>query len=747
MPNEGDFSAIFEPVTRRILSAYIGEPNRHLSTKSELRYGSKGSVSVDLTKGQWFDHEEGIGGGVIALLKSYEGLDKGDAVQWLVDEGYLEDRKQERSKAEKAAADAGGMPDFLEHKPIAVYEYTDEKGSLAYQVLKFPKDARNRFMQRRPHPRYPKQWVWKLTAGRFTKFDNNWWIAKPTHKGKQEDLPEATRYLYRLQQVRAAVRAGKPVLLVEGEKDADTLDAWGLTATTNVGGAKYWTEAFTKELEGADVVLLNDNDAAGRNRVSLIGSALKPVAKRVRHLDLAKHWPDMPEKKDVTDWRDEAGGTAETFAELLEKAPIWRPQRPQSTFNAFTWGDLDTPTPDNDYLIDDWLTQRGRSVIGGPSGSGKSFLAIHAAMCIARGVPFFDNHVEKGAVIYQAGEGGLGIKRRLLAYRSHFEVPTSEDIPLVMLPGKVDLFARALDGKSDTEKFIEEARAWEVVMGRRPAAVFFDTLSTATVGADENSGKDMSIVLGNIATIEEALRCHVCLVHHMNADGKKLRGHTSIHANVDQVIQVNNDPETKIRTAKLVKQKDGEDGLDLTFSLAQVVVGHDAKTERPKTSCVVLSVSEKEELKERQKREGLSPRPTEASLLQRLFEATRRYGRLVVDEHDRDPDGKPYPTRAIGHTVVDWRTLADVAVERDVAEEDKAKARDRFKKQWQRNTEFLLKAGIIEADRPYVWWTGKPIRGFPDTFPKKHETQQSAEQTLSLGMQDVMGMDDPEIPF
>lgn len=43
----------------------FGEPNRHLSTRRELRFGSKGSISVQLDgmkAGAWFDHEAQEGG-------------------------------------------------------------------------------------------------------------------------------------------------------------------------------------------------------------------------------------------------------------------------------------------------------------------------------------------------------------------------------------------------------------------------------------------------------------------------------------------------------------------------------------------------------------------------------------------------------------------------------------------------------------------------------------------------------------
>jgi phage/plasmid primase-like uncharacterized protein len=57
-------AADIKTVARRLL----GEPNRALSTKTELRHGRKGSLAIDLDKGVWFDHEIGEGGGVLDLI-------------------------------------------------------------------------------------------------------------------------------------------------------------------------------------------------------------------------------------------------------------------------------------------------------------------------------------------------------------------------------------------------------------------------------------------------------------------------------------------------------------------------------------------------------------------------------------------------------------------------------------------------------------------------------------------------------
>ncbi|MGH7156012.1 MAG: hypothetical protein ACREF3_18960 [Acetobacteraceae bacterium] len=63
-----DFPALIEPVARHLL----GEPNRHLSSRTELRFGTNGSISVEIAGdrcGQWYDHESKCGGGIAGSVR------------------------------------------------------------------------------------------------------------------------------------------------------------------------------------------------------------------------------------------------------------------------------------------------------------------------------------------------------------------------------------------------------------------------------------------------------------------------------------------------------------------------------------------------------------------------------------------------------------------------------------------------------------------------------------------------------
>lgn len=267
-----DFRQFIGPAARELL----GEPNEHLSSKDELRFGTNGSVSVILTgerRGTWYDHEAEIGGGVLDLLRERKKLVNGVALDWLRDK-LGADIPDDRTEA----VDSRAKGDI-----VATYPYVDQDGVLLFEVCRrHPKT----FSQRSPTG--TGGWIW-------------------TVKGVK-------RVPYRLPELLKSDPA-KPVFLVEGEKDVDALRSIGLTASCNSGGAGKWSKALNSHFKGRDVIVLPDNDEAGKSHASVITGLLRGVAARLRVLQL----PDLPPKGDSSDWL-KAGGTAEKLLALLGSA-------------------------------------------------------------------------------------------------------------------------------------------------------------------------------------------------------------------------------------------------------------------------------------------------------------------------------------------------------------------------------------------------------------------------------------------
>jgi putative DNA primase/helicase len=245
----------------RIARILWGEPNRAQSRKDELRFGANGSKSVDLRKLEWFDHELQEGGGLARLRKL---------------------------AGEPSVPDTG--PDSI----AAIYPYRDERDAPLFQVVrKIPK----KFVQRHADPSAPDGWAWHIRGVR--------------------------RVLYRLPELLAA-DPKLPVFIPEGEKDVDNLRALGLVATCNPGGAAVenkdktkpyrgkWRTEYSEHLRDRDVVILPDNDQAGRDHATDVVRKLAGIARSIRVVAL----PGLAEKGDASDWIA-AGGTADALNSLV----------------------------------------------------------------------------------------------------------------------------------------------------------------------------------------------------------------------------------------------------------------------------------------------------------------------------------------------------------------------------------------------------------------------------------------------
>ena len=133
-------------------------------------------------------------------------------------------------------------------------------------------------------------------------------------------LGDTRRVPYLLPKLVKAVAAGETIYIPEGEKDVDNLRAIGLAATTNPGGIKKWRDEYSEYLRSADVVVLPDNHAEGREHAQQVVASLRGIAKRVRVLDIGQHWAECPGKGDISDWLA-AGHTAEELSAMVTTLP------------------------------------------------------------------------------------------------------------------------------------------------------------------------------------------------------------------------------------------------------------------------------------------------------------------------------------------------------------------------------------------------------------------------------------------
>jgi putative DNA primase/helicase len=154
------------------------------------------------------------------------------------------------------------------------------------------------------------------------------WLEQPDGRGGWVKGTKGvdTKLIYRADEVKKAIDEGRIIACAEGEKDADNLWGIGIAGTCNAHGASEpgkrakWTRAHSEQLANADLVVFNDNDAAGYEHADATAKLSLGIARRVRRLDLTNHWPEIPKGGDVSDWLA-AGHTGEELAALIEAAP------------------------------------------------------------------------------------------------------------------------------------------------------------------------------------------------------------------------------------------------------------------------------------------------------------------------------------------------------------------------------------------------------------------------------------------
>lgn len=174
-----------------------------------------------------------------------------------------------------------------------------------------------------------------------------------------------------------------------------------------------------------------------------------------------------------------------------------------------------------EWLIDGHLP-KGLTVLYGPSGARKSFIAVDWAASIQSGRAWFGNAVARAPVVYVAGEGASGMAARTEAWRQSRRSGIKH---LFVMPDPIDM----LDPRSVA---LLSAGIGDTGAG----AVVLDTLARTWSG-DENSTQDMGRYIGACDRLRADRGVSVVVVHHTGHEASRMRGNTALFAAADAVIR------------------------------------------------------------------------------------------------------------------------------------------------------------------------------------------------------------------
>ncbi len=239
------------------------------------------------------------------------------------------------------------------------------------------------------------------------------------------------------------------------------------------------------------------------------------------------------------------------------------------------------------WLIDGWLVQDSLAALVGPSGSGKSFLAIDWAVRVATGTPWHGRTVKQGAVFVLAGEGRNGLRKRIAGMETGFGIPITgaplflaDCLPALTDPGN----ARAVVDEitAVAEKIFFES-------GHEPALVIVDTVARAMAGANENSSEDMGRFIQSMDWIRQRYGACVLSVHHTGHGSEtqdRARGSSAYRAALDSEFVTKTHNQTV--SVRATKCKDWSAPAPLTLTKQPVDVEVATSNGIQRTSTLVL---------------------------------------------------------------------------------------------------------------------------------------------------------------
>jgi len=218
-----------------------------------------------------------------------------------------------------------------------------------------------------------------------------------------------------------------------------------------------------------------------------------------------------------------------------------------SEFKLWTLDEIDAE-PDPVWLVDGMFQENSFNIIVGQPGSKKSFIAQDIGSSVALGLPWLDQKVTQGDVIYIYAEGRKGLKFRAKAWKQSHDETT---------PSRMRIIDRAIDisNLTSVKQLVKAIRA----EGLNPILIIIDTLARNFGDKDESKMLEMGAFVKGTDYLRETIdNCSVIVVHHTGWDGKHERGSSSLRGAADTVIKVVSDAKSKVGTITFEKIKDGD---------------------------------------------------------------------------------------------------------------------------------------------------------------------------------------------
>jgi hypothetical protein len=399
--------------------------------------------------------------------------------------------------------------------PGAVFEYRDSDGVILYRNVRYSMvdETGHTVLSRKGKP--DKTFRQEC----YDEASRKWVPGRGSHAAVPYRLPE----LVRMRETDPTVE----VYITEGERKADLLRSWGLTATSIPRGCQNLEQWLT----GAHVVIVPDHDEAGRAYASAVAGSLTTAA-TVCTIDL----PGLADGEDVEDWHAR-GGTRDQFLEM-DVRPLANGHDPGSLgqderglvllpaaaapsvprIEVRNAGRMRMPPP-RGWLLGDQFCRRFVSSIVAPGGSGKSSLRYAQALAMATTRKITGQHIHhRCKVLMLSLEDDFDeMERRTFAACIHHAIDI-EELDGWLFYGAPKLMKIAeMNGRERVKGKLEAALRAEIE-DIRPDVVMLDPF-VKTHSLEENDNGAMDYVCDILASMAIEYNVAVDVPHHAKKGG------------------------------------------------------------------------------------------------------------------------------------------------------------------------------------------------------------------------------------
>ena len=254
-----------------------------------------------------------------------------------------------------------------------------------------------------------------------------------------------------------------------------------------------------------------------------------------------------------------AKGKPEQFATIDDQAPQLDANRRK--FALIRLSEIVTKT--QDWIIHGFLTFDSLGLFFSDPGGCKTFLAVAATCSVATGQPFYGRQVRQSPVVFIAGEGFNGLKKRFDAWSIRYQV-SLDNAPVFV--------SNAAAALLDPSSVAEVVSAIDEVVAKHgaPGLIVIDTLARNFGPGDENSTSDMGVFIRAADQLRSKYRAAILLIHHSgHGDKNRARGAMALKGALDFEYRLIHGDDSLIRM-ECHKIKDFEKPTPMAFCIRSV---------------------------------------------------------------------------------------------------------------------------------------------------------------------------------